>query len=329
MYVKPSPKWKAALLCQCGANAAIPLALSLERDTGVSSVVTIDTIVPQPRFHEMYDVGTGPLFGNGLSDKGTVSVVNAAYCSQRPVEAAVEALKSRCEAKSRSDDLVADLALYVQPLSSPDKDTPDGDPSVQLLDDAVSAWLKVPANESQVLLLHGHSGSGKSLYCALLEQQVWTRYRLGDPSSVTPLLVSLPAVKDAEKGAVEEALRECGVSMADASEGGSRRWLVILDGYDEVQGSANFVTGNKLLTLLPGVKVIVTCRTEYLEAKGSYRRLFTPGDAGRSNHLLTELFVRTFGAGQVSVYFHQWVRQNPDSAWSAERYVHVVNTTPA
>ncbi len=151
-----------------------------------------------------------------------------------------------------------------------------------------------------MLLLHGHSGSGKSLYCVLLEKGLWESYRR-DGSTFTPLLVSLPAAKDPEKAAVEEALRECGLSMTEAAEGGKRRWLVILDGYDEVQGSSNFVTGNKLLTLMPGVKVIVTCRTEYLDAKGSYRRLFTPGESKRAAASLHELFVRPFGGTQVPV----------------------------
>ena len=107
-----------------------------------------------------------------------------------------------------------------------------------------------------VPLLHVHSltGTRAHRYCVLLEQQLWRLYRRGS-SSYTPLLVSLPACKEASKSAVEEALRDCGLSsLEDALEGGSRRWLIILDGFDEVQGNTNFIIGNKL-NRLRGVKV--------------------------------------------------------------------------
>ena len=54
---------------------------------------------------------------------------------------------------------------------------------------------------------------------------------------------------------MEEPLRECGISsLLAALEGGDRRWLIILDGYDEVQGNTNFIVGNKLSDVA-GVKV--------------------------------------------------------------------------
>ena len=80
--------------------------------------------------------------------------------------------------------------------------------------------------------------------------------------------------------------------------------------------------------------MIITCRTEYLEAKGSYRGLFTPGDVSRTSSQLQELFVRSFGGSQVSQYFTQWVKQREGSAdagssdWTAQRYVDMIEHTP-
>ena len=75
------------------------------------------------------------------------------------MEVACERLRAKHTARSTSD---ADLDLYVPPLCSPSKDTPASDIAVKDLSDAVTAWL---ASDSQhVLLLHGQSGSGKSLY---------------------------------------------------------------------------------------------------------------------------------------------------------------------
>ncbi len=84
-------------------------------------------------------------------------------------------------------------------------------------------------------------------------------YRRGGASH-TPLFVSLPAVKDPGKGAVEETLAGVGLSSLAKEEwtsvaaghggplidGSGRHWVVILDGYDEVLGATNFVVGNKL-----------------------------------------------------------------------------------
>jgi hypothetical protein len=57
-------------------------------------------------------------------------------------------------------------------------------------------------------------------------------------------------------------------------------------------------------------QIIVTCRTEYLEAKGAYRALFTPGDAlgGSASSRLQELFVRPFEPSQMREYFQCWTR---------------------
>ena len=150
------------------------------------------------------------------------------------------------------------------------------------------------------MLLHGRSGSGKSLSCKLLERDLWAAYRRGDADCYTPLFVSLPSTKDPDRGAVEEVLSLCDLSLRRlADETPRRRWLVIFDGYDEVVGSTNFVVNNRLPSLLPpSARVIVSCRTEYLEGKGVYRQLFRPG-TGSSDSALTELYVRPVGTDQV------------------------------
>ena len=65
-------------------------------------------------------------------------------------------------ARLKTRDAAAELELYVPPLCSPSKDTPDGNDSlIKDLNDAVLSWLG--SDGHQVLLLHGQSGSGKSL----------------------------------------------------------------------------------------------------------------------------------------------------------------------
>ena len=231
--------------------------------TGLPSVASIDTLLPQPRFYELYDVGTGALYGSTLRVAGSGTVVAGVCRDIANVEMCCERLRANSAERVASADVTADLAMYIPPLCSTSKDTPDGDKSIRDLNDAVMAWLmgsdSVGVDDDsddghQVLLLHGQSGSGKSLFCVLLEQRLWAAYRRG-ATTYTPLLVALPTAKDPVKSAVEEPLRECGLSsLADGVEGGSRRWLIILDGFDEVQGNTNFVLSNKL-NGVKGVKV--------------------------------------------------------------------------
>ena len=100
-------------------------------------------------------------------------------------------------------------------------------------------------------------------YCAHLEGRLWEKYRRNDLACYTPLLVPLPNSRDPSKSALEDPLREAGLlSLTDALEGECRRWLIILDGYDEVQGSSNFVIGNGLAQV-KGVKVSHCCDGRY------------------------------------------------------------------
>ena len=99
-------------------------------------------------------------------------------------------------------------------------------------------------------------------YCKLLERKLWAEYRRGSEAAFTPLLVTLPGCKDPAKSAVDEHLREVRLEslsklQSAATGAGRRRWLIILDGYDEVQGTVNFVVGNKLHEC-PRVKVNTT-----------------------------------------------------------------------
>ena len=46
----------------------------LQSKTGVSSIVSIESILPQPRFYELYDIGTGPLYGDSIVSNDTAGI---------------------------------------------------------------------------------------------------------------------------------------------------------------------------------------------------------------------------------------------------------------
>ncbi len=74
----------------------------------------------------------------------------------------IERLRAKAAARSSSAELVAEMAMYVPPRCSPSKDAPKNDPSIRDLESEVPDLLT--GKGSKVLLLHGQSGSGKSLY---------------------------------------------------------------------------------------------------------------------------------------------------------------------
>ena len=74
------------------------------------------------------------------------------------VEAGIERLHDKCDTRA-GDALTAELDVYVPPNCSPSKDSDVCLP----LSEEVERWLEVDASGTSVLLLHGNSGSGKSL----------------------------------------------------------------------------------------------------------------------------------------------------------------------
>ncbi len=99
-----------------------------------------------------------------------------------PVERSVEALQALARERYSTEQFQSDEALFVAPRCSPSPK----DASWSLLQDAIQDWLQQPLSQSKVLLLHGHSGSGKSLYVLL--HVVSTNICLqGPPQSAWPL----------------------------------------------------------------------------------------------------------------------------------------------
>ena len=62
---------------------------SVQHKTGVSSIATIDSIGPQPRFYQLYDVGTAPFSGSFVDCSDTAAMIEAAYCEVRTVRVVV------------------------------------------------------------------------------------------------------------------------------------------------------------------------------------------------------------------------------------------------
>ena len=83
------------------------------------------------------------------------------------------------------------------------------------------------------------------------------------------------------------------------------------------------------------MQVLITCRTEYLEAKGFDLGLFTPGEPSVATSQLRQLFVRSFVTNDIRAYFGKWVdsrasREDEEDSrdWNAEKYMDAIKSTP-
>ncbi|KAF9123435.1 WD_REPEATS_REGION domain-containing protein, partial [Linnemannia schmuckeri] len=181
------------------------------------------------------------------------------------------------------------LSEYTQPVYI----TPMAKPSLQSDDDTLFPLMeKVKdflAGDRQVMLILGDSGAGKSTFNRHLEHELWQDYH---PSGRIPLFINLPALERPEKELVAEQLRTH--DFTDDQIRGLKQhsqFILICDGYDEIQLTSNLHTTNLLNR--PGqwnVKLLITCRSQYLGP--DYRGCFVPKAEGKYNCAADDLFMQ-------------------------------------
>ncbi|KAG0075679.1 hypothetical protein BGZ90_009613, partial [Linnemannia elongata] len=213
--------------------------------------------------------------------------------------------------------------VYISPVAKPNLQASDN--SALPLMDKVGEFL---ASNGQVMLILGDSGAGKSTFNRHLEYQLWTYYETG---GCIPLFVNLPALKQPDEDLVAKQLR-----TIDFSEEQiwylkqHRQLLLICDGYDESQLTANLHTTNFFNR--PGqwdIKLIVTCRTQYLGT--DYRDRFAPKATGKyhltANDLFQEAVIAPFSKEQIELYVEKFVPLIPRT-WVKEDYMDKLTSIP-
>jgi hypothetical protein len=189
----------------------------------------------------------------------------------------------------------------------------------------VDQWLANP--QQPLYLLTGGSGSGKSLFAALLEDYLLRQ------GKYLPLLVSLPTLRKAQGNLLSEVLQRKGLLQQWQS---TRLYLqrqkikivLICDGYDELNISANLITANQAeLNQYCGrlghdYQVMITCRYEYLSGNIDYRQLFVPiNEYGMAEEkLLRTRHVAPFSASDANAFLERYIISRR-SAWRLEQYL--------
>ncbi len=155
-------------------------------------------------------------------------------------------------------------------------------------------FLNNHQNKKMALIL-GDSGAGKSTFLRFLEAKLWEGYQNSD---VIPLFIHLPTIDNPEQDFVTKHLRRLELTQAQIKTlKEHRKFVVIVDGYDESGANENLYQSNRFNQ--PGGwqgQLIIGCRSQHLG--DNYRQRFQPEDAT----LFQEWVVAPFGQTQIDQY---------------------------
>ncbi|KAF9539195.1 WD_REPEATS_REGION domain-containing protein [Mortierella hygrophila] len=214
-------------------------------------------------------------------------------------------------------------AVYIDPMAK--LSLQDTDDDLFPLMDKVRDFL---ASNTQVMLVLGDSGAGKSTFDRHLEHELWQEYKTGGR---IPLFINLPSLERPEKDLVAEQLRTYNFLKDQIRELKlHRQFTLICDGYDESQLTSNLHTTN--LFNRSGqwdVKLLITCRTQYLGP--DYRGRFEPKAVDQyvrvANDLLQQAVIAPFSREQIEDYVEHYVPLEPRT-WVKKDYMDKLKSIP-
>ncbi|KAG9064402.1 hypothetical protein KI688_003590 [Linnemannia hyalina] len=214
-------------------------------------------------------------------------------------------------------------AVYIDPMAK--LNLQDTDDNLFPLMDKVRDFI---ASGSQVMLVLGDSGAGKSTFNRHLEHELWQEYNAGGR---IPLFVNLPSLERPEKDLVGEQLRTYNFLEDQIRELKlHRQFTLICDGYDESQLISNLHTTNLFNQYGQwDVKLLITCRTQYLGL--DYRSRFEPKAvdqyASVANDLFQQAVITPFIREQIEDYVEHYVPLEPRT-WVKEDYMDKLEVIP-
>ncbi|KAF9350359.1 hypothetical protein BGX26_011454 [Mortierella sp. AD094] len=181
-------------------------------------------------------------------------------------------------------------------------------------------------SKRKVFLVLGDSGTGKSTFNRALEINLWDKYKI---DRAIPLFIHLPTLNNPERDLIAERLRQANFTESQILELKlHRRFILICDGYDEIQNTKNLYMSNRLNR--PGewcVQMLISCRTEYNGA--DYKDCFQPterNNSGRSE-LFQEASIMPFNKDQIQDYIDQYVSLRKP-IWGSEDFQQALKQIP-
>ncbi|KAG0283804.1 WD_REPEATS_REGION domain-containing protein [Linnemannia gamsii] len=234
-------------------------------------------------------------------------------------------VERRLDEVERRLDEVQQPQIYIPPMAKANLQARDED--IFPLMSKVEEFL---ASDHQVMLILGASGAGKSTFNKHLESQLLRYYKCGDS---IPLFINLSALENPARDLMMEQLKEKDFSEMQIQELKlNRQFVVICDGYDESQLTANLHATNKFNR--PGqwnVKLLISCRTDYLGPDSNYHDRFAPHGIDHYHGLALDLFqeaaIAPFSMDQIHDYVEMYVSSEPQT-WSTQDYMDKLSTIP-
>ena len=173
-----------------------------------------------------------------------------------------------------------------------------------LITEGIETFLE---SEARVLLIQGDAGTGKSIYLKLVEHRIYKQFLLGK-SDYIPIFVRLSEIKDPSK-CIQELLQSFQSSRQAYTKlkESNKKFLFLLDGYDELKVPKNMFITNKLNEWKGTAKLLITSRQEYLMAYGNYQRYFKPNFKNPRQNILLEYRISEVSKEQRKDYIDKTV----------------------
>ncbi len=229
--------------------------------------------------------------------------------------------------EEESGEIQEGLTMYVAPhaMSITDRSITFN------LEEAVTAFLAQrndSGRKTQVLLLRGEAGSGKSTFNRQLARRLWQEYGAASTSDALPipLYISLSTVKEPNENLmVQYLMKNHGFSLKQIEAlRKSQRFILILDGYDEIAPEQRNLYADEQLDKWDA-KIIVSSRPEYLTE--GYQNTLQPRGYSRSP---LEYQLVPFSEQEVDTYIEQYVKHTKDMhiQWKAQDYKDALKRIP-
>ncbi|MCX8565565.1 MAG: WD40 repeat [Glomeribacter sp. 1016415] len=228
----------------------------------------------------------------------------------------IETMRKNYLSGLQIDETIRDaLSLYVAPEG---KVVGSGELGERFdLSSTLNAFLE---SDKKVFLLLGEAGSGKSTFNRYLARDLWEKYEQTDrkENERIPVFIPLTTLEDPNKNLLTEYFTEEGFSKEQIQQlQQNRRFIFILDGYDEIKHRHSaFYTNNKLAKW--DAKVIISSRPEYLGS--SYQSKFYP--SGQAI-VFEECELAPFSKGAIEGYVESHARHARHAQapkWNADQY---------
>ncbi|CAG8577275.1 27182_t:CDS:1 [Gigaspora margarita] len=191
----------------------------------------------------------------------------------------------------------------------------------EVLETAVNNLLTL--KRKKVLLILGSGGTGKSTFNRYLARRLW-EYAKDNMTKPIPLFIALAPLEgliNKEQDFIEAYLRERGkLSTDQIKELRNRKFVFILDGYDEIAERERHCYDSNMFTEWKNAKIIISCRPEYLDEDSGKR--FWPKENGKKG--FQELTLTPFSWSEIEKYVKNYVnyyKNDGQLSWDASRYI--------